>query len=218
MLVFHHAIGDAMSGVYMIRDVIQALSNLFARKDPEYPPLPIRQSVESYFPAWSKGLSGILKHLHFLSYLLAKRMRLGKPYVPEQKRNVPPAQRVPFILHRSLPADIVSSLIRSARKKGTTIHGVLCAAYILALVIEGRLEKPRSFFLGTDINLREYLEPAMGEDVGFFITGILTLHSAGPFTGFWDLSRAIRSSIHERILKGDHFTGAKPVIRMTNSI
>lgn len=216
ILSFHHAIGDAMSGVYMARDLILTLSCLLNKKEPCLPHLPITQAMEYYFPNWAKSFRGIFKNQLFLLYLILNRLRFGKPFLPKHEQWVPPSQRIPHIASRTLDPDFVNTLIHQARMRQTTVHGALSSAFIIALAEDENLNECQSFFLGSDIDLRGNLVPPIGDDIGFFISGILTISRAGQSSNFWELAQQIRSLIMKRIESGDHFTGAHGLIRVTN--
>ncbi|MBW1704036.1 MAG: hypothetical protein JRJ86_02590 [Deltaproteobacteria bacterium] len=205
LLTFHHSIGDGMSGAYLMRDLITSAALAATGKDPGLPSLEPTKELETYFPSWAKGFSGRWKNMAFGVRTFAPMLYRGRPTVPVFDRKAPFEERKACILARTLSTETVGALHETARKYGTTLHGALLAAQVLAIARDRGLTKKRVFFVGSPVNLRSRLTPPVGEDVGFFVTMGVSINRCKADSEFWPLAREIRQSLWNCVESGDPF-------------
>lgn len=194
-----------MSGAYLMRDLIASAALAADGKDPGLPPLEPKKELETYFPLWAKGFSGRFKNMAFGVRTFAPMLYRGRPTVPVFDRKAPFEERKAFILARTLSPETVDALHKTARKHGTTLHGALLAAQVLAIARDRGLAKKRAFFVGSPVNLRSRLTPPVEEDVGFFVTMGVSINLCKADSEFWPLAREIRQSLWNCVERGDPF-------------
>jgi hypothetical protein len=205
LLTFHHSIGDGMSGAYLMRDLIASAALAATGGDPGLPPLEPKMELENYFPPWARGFSGRWKNMLFGVRTFAPMLYWGRPAVPVFDRKAPFEERKAYILSRTLSPDTVGTLHETAHKYGTTLHGALLAAQVLAIARDRGLKKKRPFFVGSPVNLRSRLSPPVEEDVGFFVTMGASINRCKADSEFWPLAREIRQSLWNCVERGDPF-------------
>lgn len=109
MIICHHAIADGLSGVYLMRDILQGLGGkIFDRSD-----LSAAVSLES-------ALSGIAP--------CPEATAKPKNYLPPLSR-----RPQPHIRNVVLSSEITQRLLQRSRAEHTTVHGAIGAAFLLAL-------------------------------------------------------------------------------------
>ena len=205
LLTFHHSIGDGMSGAYLMRDLVASAALAVRGEDPGLPPLAPTKELETYFPPWARGFSGRLKNMAFGVRTFAPMLYWGRPTVPVFDQKAPFEERKACILARTLSTETVGALHETARTYGTTLHGALLAAQVLAIARDRGLKKKRPFFVGSPVNLRSHLTPPVGEDVGFFVTMGVSINRCKADSEFWPLAREIRQSLWNCVERGDPF-------------
>lgn len=72
----------------------------------------------------------------------------------------------------------------------------MLAALILAMACDLDLKRPRLFSLVSPVNLRKFLRPPAGEDVGFFVAMAFSTNAAARDTPFWPLARETRRFVY----------------------
>jgi NRPS condensation-like uncharacterized protein len=77
LIAFHHTIGDALSGSYLIRDLFQAMSLAYDGKKCMLPPLEPKREMNAYFPEWARGLSGRWRNIKFAGRMFGEVLRYG---------------------------------------------------------------------------------------------------------------------------------------------
>jgi hypothetical protein len=195
LLAFHHAIGDGISGSFLMRDLFQAAALVCSGQKCELPPLEPKREMNAYFPDWALGLSGRWRSMKFGGRMLGAVLRYGKPAIPKFDIKAPPKERRARIVTHRLNPDFIDRLHRRAHKEGTTLHGAMLAAQILAIAHDREDSKERPYFIGSPVNLRKRLNPPVGEDIGFFVTVGASINLAKPDTEFWPLAKAVRASL-----------------------
>jgi hypothetical protein len=190
LFAFHHCAGDGLSGVWVVRDLLQALGD-----SQRLTPLPLPDPRRNR-PARSIGWFGGVLHHHRL--IFGRHLRFlfrGYPRALPLDTAVPPAQRCTRIIARELPAARVTALVERAHQEQTTVHGALCAAQLLAVASEFPAHRPLPLAIGSAVNVRAMLAPAVGDDLGIFVAPLLTDHRIQEQTDFWDLARDVRRQV-----------------------
>ena len=205
LLAFHHAIGDGVSGSFLMRDLFQAAALVFSGKKCDLQPLEAKREMNAYFPDWALGLSGRWRSMKFGGRMLGAVLRYGKPAIPTFDLKAPPKERRARIVTHRLDPDFIDRLHRRAHKEGTTLHGAMLAAQILAIAHDREDSKERPYFIGSPVNLRKRLSPPVGEDIGFFVTAGASINLAKPGTEFWPLAKVVRESLWDCVERGEPF-------------
>jgi NRPS condensation-like uncharacterized protein len=214
LLTFHHSIGDAMSGVYLVRDMVDAAARLIRGEDVQLPQLPLKESMESYYPASVRGMSGFFKAVGFTGRLLMAGVRWGNPVLPDVDKKVPPSGRWANIVSREISPEQMERLAAAARDNNTTIHGVLAAACTLAVLCLRQKGKQETVIVTTDCNLRGKMVPQVKDDIGFFISLCTTIEKIGQNGDFWGLAKSIRESLTQCLTREEPLILSKIVASM----
>ncbi|MCA9541092.1 MAG: hypothetical protein KC620_19465 [Myxococcales bacterium] len=198
LLAFHHAIGDGTSGTWLLRDVLAAMVGPVSAA-------PVPAPIEHHMPRWSFGVRGVWAHLRFVTRTLGRLRRLrGIPgYQIAGAPRIAGSDCGLYIERRDVPPAITQILAARCKREGTTVHGALGAALLLAAFVES--DGRPVVGLGSPVNLRDRLNPPVGGDVGLFITMVAGLHRLDPQPDFWDLAREVRSELHAMAERGDVF-------------
>jgi hypothetical protein len=112
-LVAHHSIADGMSIAYAIRDTLQALGGVALE------PLPVPPTLDEFL-----GLGPAVADPEETGHVPS-----GVSFESASPRTSGARPKVESL---RLPADWTAKLRDRARKEGTTVHGALCAALIIA--------------------------------------------------------------------------------------
>jgi len=150
-------------------------------------------------------LSGRWRNMKFAGRIFGAVLRHGKPAIPKFDGKAPPkARRARIVTHR-LDPEFINQLHRRAREEDTTLHGAMLAAQIIAIAHDREDTKERPYLIGSPVNLRKWLNPAVGEDVGVFNAFGASINLAMPDTDFWSLAKAVRESLWNCVERGDPF-------------
>jgi len=166
-LVAHHSIADGLSLAYAIRDTLDALAGRFLRP---LPWLPSQDDMMNVSDSQEQD-----------------RAEAAMPAVYRPHDNARPT-----VKGLRLSPDLTSSIRARARQEGSTVHGALCAALVLASreVFAPWREIPLRIF--SPINARPLLDA--GESCGVFL-GATTSVFDRQATDFWDIARDARNGV-----------------------
>jgi len=186
ILTFHHSIADALSGVFIIRDLMAALNGYVVL------PLPMTRSAEAMLAA--------------LPVAAPQEDKQAVPHLdPEELRAIAArdiwrdfsGDRV-TVSTMALSEVLTERLREHARANGTTVNGAICAA--LALHVFER-DGAETCTLGNAINVRTTL--GVEEECGFFATVSFVDLPRGRRDAFWALARqATEDLVAPRTLAG----------------
>ena len=182
LVTLHHAIGDGMSGVYLMRDWLKAATGQ------PLEPLVDRGGVD----ALVKDAPGLTNHARFMLRELMLLARDGRPLRLEREVERYAYERRTRVKHVVLEPQLVEALSARARAEKTTVHGALSAAMLLALLHESGREKAGVMF-GSPVNVRAAL--SLGEEVGFYVSMLSFHESVTAGMPFWDLARKVRRAL-----------------------
>jgi hypothetical protein len=171
MLVAHHSIADGLSLAYAIRDTLDALAGRFLR------PLPWLPSQDDMMNVSDSPVDGQGQD----------EAGAAMPAIYRPHDNARPTVR-----GLRLSPGLTLSIRDRARQEGTTVHGALCAAVVLASrdVFAAWREIPFRIF--SPINARPLLD--VGESCGVFLgatTGVFDRQAMD----FWDIARQARIGV-----------------------
>ncbi len=204
LLTFHHVIGDGMSGVLMIRDVMRSAAAQLAATDatPAMPPLVDSRPMDLRLPQAARGLRGAWKQVRFVAGMASSDLRLRPPMRPTADQPAALAERRTMVDCRTIDASLLTRLAQCARDHTTTVHGALSAAILLAMAKDNSATAAMSVKHRTPVNMRQLLEPQVGEDVGMFASMAFYRGRVRADADFWDLAREVRTSVKAQIDQG----------------
>ncbi len=190
-MTYHHAIADGRSGATVLLDVLRRAAG-DARPAIPKPARPSSQSLDLI--RQQTPLLGALKQTKF--------------WLERGKDALEPAQQLPDydpspaktrkvrILAFELDAPSLAALLRQAREHGTTIHGALGAAQLLAINEQFPDEGPRRLALNSLADLRGSLTGGLTDaDLGLYIATLCTIHTLQQRPQFWALACEIRDGL-----------------------
>jgi hypothetical protein len=171
ILVAHHSIADGLSLAYAVRDTLDALAG---RSLQPLPWLPSQDDMMSMSDILVEGQD-------------QEQLNAAMPAVYRPNDNTRPK-----IKGLGLSPDLTSDVRGRARREGTTVHGALCAALVLASrnVSVAWREMPLRIF--SPINARPLL--GVGESCGVFL-GATTSVFDRQARDFWDIARDARNRV-----------------------
>ncbi|PHM45540.1 condensation domain-containing protein [Xenorhabdus miraniensis] len=133
----------------------------------------------------------------------AKLMTTHKPGRIIPNRVISPEKRRTQLLRRELNSDQLTLLIQTSRKHGTTVHGALTAALVLAAALDDQ-NHPTQFAVGSPIDFRRELVPAVSHDeVGTYVATVMSVVNVSQ--PFWNIARDITTDLAKRKASGHHF-------------
>ena len=163
----HHSIGDGLSTLYFVRDLLRAINREPLEKLPSPPPADtfVLSSAPSTVPQLSAG---------------------------DESLPVPDRPGAPVITTADLDAETLQQLIRRSRLEGTTVHGAFTAALLLSARSEFKAEDPISAL--QPVSLRS-INSQMAESLALYLTaGIVSLEKIVE-TDVWDFARSIKKQL-----------------------
>ena len=210
ILAHHHVTGDALSIGYVMRDLLKDMAALTQGQPlPPVESLPLPPPLSTVLPREARGIHRYVAMNAFLgSHILMRPLRRARQ-LPIEQPAVPEARRM-RMCHRALTGHDLATLRERARREGTSVHGALCAALLLATtqeVFAADLRAGRKMTLGcfSTINLRDKLVPTVGETMGNFISQVTTFHRVVPAPPLWELARAVKRELGQALRWGEHY-------------
>lgn len=200
LTTFHHLIGDGISGALLLRNLMQALGGA------ELDTLPLADSMDSHVPAMARGIRGYAGLIRLGFRTLAKSLGRGPFRVLPVEQPAAFDQRRAAIRQLRLTPEVVGRLTDRARKEGTTLHGALGAAILLACHPEIG-HAPAHVAFSSAVNMRGQFSPPVGDDLGLFAALAFSQHLVDGETGLWPLAREIKQGLDEAISAGQPFYG-----------
>ncbi len=198
-MTYHHAIADGRSGAAVLLDVLR-------RAVGEVQPAvhkPAQPSSQSLDPIRQQtALLGALKQTTFW---LARGRDALQPAQQLPGYDPSPAKaRKVRVLAFELDAPTLAALQSHAREHGTTIHGALGAAQLLAINAQFPDDGPRKLALNSLADLRGSLTGGLTDaDLGLYIATLCTVHTMHRRPQFWGLAREIRDGLAAIIDAGE---------------
>jgi hypothetical protein len=191
LLTLHHVIGDGMSGIYIMRDLISAAGSGVTAG---LPLLAASVPIEGRFPARVRGVGGWWRRAGRVLSEGWRASRGGRPATVRYDQQVPPHTLRARAIHEHFDAAFVERLGARVRREDTTIHGALAAAMILGVLKDGGHACARVAF-GSPVNLRGELVPQAGEELGCFASLVRYDARVDAGAGTWELARALRADL-----------------------
>ena len=201
VLTFHHVIGDGMSGVYLVRDLLTAVASAHLR-DSSIEQFRAPAAMDQRLPVYARGWYGWGRGLAYQVVNKIADLRFGLPARIRMDMAVPPDGRRVRIISREFASSISDEILRRSRREGTTVHAALSAAMCLAVVDDMKSTQPVSVKFRTPVNVRQELEPGVGDDVGFFASMAFYRGRVAAQDNFWQLARRMRAHVKRDVERG----------------
>ncbi len=201
---FHHGICDGMSGMFVLRDVLQALG------DPqlELAPLPAPPPTVTLIPASALSNPELQRKIWLTVAVLRgqvlfekvrRRLSPGKrtktPAAQETPAENPLAERQFVILPEQLSAAQTTALLARCKKEQVSVHAAVCVAWLRAFT--GGATSSHIGTVSSPVNLRERLSPPVGDTSGLFLATVETSVDCGPERDFWDAAREFKQKLEQ---------------------
>jgi NRPS condensation-like uncharacterized protein len=200
---FCHIIGDGISGIKFVEDVLKVAGQLCRGETP--PPVPTLPILPSFHDL-------IRKDLKFKPGFLdipGRIMRIfHKPVGLKGDQEVPPEKRSTRVIQRTISPAETKKLSERCKKEKSTIQGVLCAAVLQTLVEEIRksqdVPQRGSLMIGcnTPVNSRHYLSMDVGDNMGNFVANAFHFQLVDNNSSIWSTARKVKKSIQREIKFG----------------
>ncbi len=175
VLSLHHSVADGMSSLFIIRDLLNSLSGTALE------PLDVPPSQDQLIAALNLTLTP----------------PEAEPAVPYTYRELDGA--LPYVDSAELSPRITSALLSHSRREGTTLHGTITAAAVLAgraLSEQWRTSTVRVF---SPVNLRKTLNL---DDASVIALGVgPSSYPPGGADTLWELARSTRKQLRKFLTK-----------------
>nr|CAF05643.1 TubA protein [Archangium disciforme] len=199
---YDHLIGDAHSGIFALRDLLQVM----ASQDQHLPELAPRPAYEELIgpmvpgtrllgAAVRRGSSALLRLSPTLNTLTE---RLVAPRGMARSS----AEGQALYSHRILEPEQLARLLARCREQGSSVHAALGAALLIARAESQGAKKRVTLTLTSALDARERF--GVGEDFGLFTTGKTDFFRARGSTPFWELAHRLRSPLQAARKKRSH--------------
>lgn len=180
ILTFHHAMGDALSAVAVLNDLVHCLNGRNLPTLPHRPPVEtmlagLRQEIvgETGVPISEAPSSAVLRQI--------AQKPLWRDFATDRPR-------VDAIQFSTLESE---RLINACRRQAATVQGALCAALAL---ISASLRRMETLTVVTPMSIRPQAKVDRSEIGLFLAIGTLTLPVSAE-TGFWAMARQFNSDL-----------------------
>ena len=215
-LTFHHSIADGRSGTEILRHLLSLIASDSQNHN--------HSATDIATPATATASSAEATHLPSMAELMPAHYRWAEqPEAAKQLRTtlindyrrhgalpvIPwlateATQREPRLIRLQLSADASQHLLAQARAHGTTVHGVLCAAQLMAQYRLQQTDQSAAFFLSCPVDLRPHLQGTPPTSpTGFFTSLISGTFQVSPDTDLWALAREIITQTRTQIARGE---------------
>lgn len=198
VLTFHHAIADGRSGMARLRELLRlCLRGVEQPGESEAPP-----PLHSLFPAEFQWHSHPPRAAEIGQQMLQEFARHGAPdalsFLDDQEtRREPKFRQVRF-------GNAQSRAIQARCKaEGTTIHGAVCTAYLLATRDLFGDDAAKTLYLMCPVDMRGYLASDIGDGVSYCTSFLRSNYRVEQGADFWSMARVIVTDFRARLARGD---------------
>ena len=196
-LVFHHAISDGRSAVFMLRDLLLSLARQRRYEMADLVELPPAGYYGDRIPTIEhyEGLDGLRTAWKTLKASVRFLEGAGLPVglKTEGAEQAPPVEPKIFVEPRFLSGHALKRLLDRAKKERTTMQCVLNAALSMSVAEDSPPGPLQRTSCTQVVDIRSRLVPPVEDDVGCFASGVTSLHSIDASTRFWPFAREIRA-------------------------
>ncbi|MGD3108654.1 FAD-dependent monooxygenase [Streptomyces sp. YGL11-2] len=206
LLTATHCIADGRTGLTLLRQWIDIAAELSRGEQPSRTSRRALPAAEDLLPHEHRGEAGAAG----LTALLARDEEEAARLRP---RRLLPSSPVPFhqrrtrMVHRSLTAGEVELLVGACTRHGATVHGALAAAMVTAVAQEAGTSEPAHFAIGSPLDFRAELDPAVSSDeAGTYAATLPSRVLYQPGAPLWPMARAISQDLGHRRARGEHLS------------
>lgn len=198
-LVFHHSAGDGRSGCKLLAEILvnAATPDRPAAPHPGYPPL------HTLYPPAYIGTAGAEAIQDFKARRKDELQRYGKlDEFPGFDRHAPTTR--PRFQTLRFESEQTRRLTDRCRAAGTTVHGMIGAAQLLALHRAFGDAEPRTLGLTTPADLRAHLrEPLDDASPLLCATLVTSVYRLDSESDFWVLAQMVSNDLKRQLQRGD---------------
>lgn len=199
-LVYHHAIADGRSGTALLRELLQQIlgsGNGDAEAHDEPPPM------HELFPPQFDWQRHPDKAMAIYGDMKLDIKRYGKPadlpWLQQQH-----SERQPRFCRIEFDPQQTAMLLQQCREHGTTLHGALGAAQLLAKRTLLAGDGAQTLTLSHPADMRPYLAQSVPDDgLGLYITMLSSSYQVAGDSDFWQLARQVVGDIRQQLQRGD---------------
>lgn len=202
IITCHHSIADGISAVYLIQDILQVL----AQPDTGLEPLPMFPAMEDLIAAQvdKKEIPPLPHPENF-----QQPLELPTPIATVSTDEEITQTKIPInVCSGSLSRETTTSLVSRCRQEQTTVHGAICAAFLLALTRQNTQEQSQNIKSISPFNLRRYLDFEPNKSFGLYNISVIIPHSFTSKANLWDLARSVKEQLNQEIERKQIFTQA----------
>ncbi len=196
ILTFDHSIGDGLSGMHLMHDLIVVCHKLTeGREDIDDSDIPPAVVLEEHFP------TDLPQEMRYFS---PKRERMADEYY------APVEKRFTRYLPRYLERDTSAYFSQHCKENNVTVHAGLSAVILHTLAEELRQKLPTIDPIDMDavsaISLRNHLQKSFSEQqLGLAAVQLKTPHRIGPDTSLWETAAEVNDRIRNIISNREFF-------------
>lgn len=199
-----HGVADGISGVYILRDLLQALGG-----DPQtrFEPLQVLPHADAFLPPALKANASLQRRVSFTAATLVARVQLEKlrrrfmPAKParlasadgQHEGDLPLSEQY-LILPTRLDATQTAALLARCKQERVTVLGAVCAAWLRAFTA---LSGSRFGSVSTPVNLRPRITPPVAETASILLATVETRLDCAPARDFWDMARDFKHRLDQ---------------------
>ncbi|MBL0076804.1 MAG: hypothetical protein KA388_11555 [Rhodocyclaceae bacterium] len=198
-MVFHHAIADGKSGANILLEILRRAGGeeMPMRYQRAHPSAQDLDLIKSKSP-----LLGSLQKLRYWLNQGKSALKFVKQ-LPGFDMRVRPSRDIHMIPFE-VSAKTSSAILTACRAHGTTVHGALGAAQVLAINDEFETRAERNLALNSLADLRGVLTDNLTEfDLGLYVATLTTVHEIATEPDFWSLAIDIRAQLKGILQSGD---------------
>ena len=203
-LTFHHAIGDGRSGAELLRRLLDIIA-ADAASTPRAAIGTLPPMYEVFPPRfrWSEQPDTADQVADQMMADYKRHGRVGRlPWLASTVLSA--ATRAPRFIRFIVPPEATTRLLALSRRHDASLHGVLCAAQLLAQYrLQGSTQK-EALFLSCPVDMRPYLEPVQpATPTGLYVTLISASFALEPGTDLWELAREVVRQTRVQLARGE---------------
>jgi NRPS condensation-like uncharacterized protein len=201
-LTFHHSVGDARSGIELLRNVLSRVATGATNRTRLARILPPMHTV---FPEQFLNDAADRVRSAMVRDLMVSQRRHGRPAAIPWLNQMS-QRRVPRVLRTVLEPDDLRRLSDGCHSHNVTVHGALCAAQLLAIRRLLSQQERAALFLSCPIDLRPHLTPPQPTSpTNLFVTVVAGSFALERSADFWLLAAEVTARIRQQVARGDGF-------------
>lgn len=200
-LCFHHAIADGRSGTALLCRVLSLIASKEQTGATELPDA--MPAMLNLYPAHYRWAEQPDAAKQLKATLIADYRRHGPlTQIPWLTSHTNRSQ--PRFIRLSFEPSVTKALRNTARDQGSSMHGALCAAQLLAQLALQRGNEPNVFCLSSPVDMRPNLEPVpAASPTGLYVSIVSSTFSVNTSSGFWDLARDVITQTRRQLARGE---------------